>query len=353
MSSNKFTRIPSAIPSWHRLITLILSHNEITACGEILQNYTNLESLDLSYNRISKLDVKPQHFPSIIELNLSHNFLDSFNWKVDKNSTLRSINLSGNYFTDIPTQLCQFPQLEIQLEYNSICLESDACSIDLFDVKKQFCAEQIVIVEEVIQVIQEEKITVIEPEPEKEPEIVIAAKQQDKYPTFTSPVKQKLFDQTKVTISEKIIPDTLFGLVGSPDVLYHVQPEHKFYNYSHTSEILVNNHTIDEFVFLETIGENELLTEINEKLNDEITFHLDEPYKPYSVPARYSTSSPYFKLGNFFGWLAVGSWTEGVMLTISEDSKKLPLFLSAVYFLYLNKKLHNQKVLIYLYSVLI
>lgn len=347
LSMNQFNKIPDIVFSWNRLKSLNLEHNKIILKKNLNGEFPHLEILNLSNNNISKFDDFEKVFTNLIHLDLSNNNLETITTKFENESSIKRIDLSGNFLEEIPKQFCSNSNIDFQFDYNAICKKQSHCSMIAYNSNRQLCAEQVVVVEEIVQVIQEEKSPPKDPEPEPEPEIIIAEKPKDVYPILANPVKQKLFDQSKITISEKIIPDTLFGLIDSPEILFNVQPEDTFYNYSSTSEISVNNHTIDEFEFLETIGENDILSQLNDNLLDEINIHLDNSVSMYSIPARYSKNSSYYKLGNIFGWLSLGFWTEGIMLTISEDERNFPLLVSSIYFLYLNKRLGNKRVVKY------
>ena len=345
LSMNQFDKIPETVFSWGRLKSLNLEQNKILLKNKYYGEFSQLEILNLSNNNIANFDDYEKVFTNLIHLDLSNNKLETFSMKLKNKSSIESVDLSGNFLEEIPDQFCSNSNIDFQFDYNAICEKQSHCSMIPYNSNRQLCAEQIVVVEEIVQVIQEEKRPPVEPE--AEPEIIIAEKPMDVYPILVNPVKQKLFDQTKITISAKIIPDTLFGLIDSPEILFNVQPEDTFYNYSSTSEISVNNHTIDEFEFLETIGENDILLQLNDNLMEEINIHLNNSVSIYSIPARFSKGSSYYKLGNIFGWLSLGFWTEGILLTISEDVRNFPLLASSIYFLYLNKRLGNKKVVKY------
>jgi len=202
--------------------------------------------------------------------------------------------------------------------------------------KLQYCTEPIIEYVDVIKEVIVEKT--IEVEVQKEV-------QNDEFPNFQNPTKQKLFLSSSIEIVKLEVPDTLFALFESPYEYTQVQPISNNFTYSISNAINQNGQKLNEFSFLEKVGSTDLLNNYKIQLYEHLKLYSEDPYEHSKVMAWQNSESIEYKLGIGFSWLALTSWSSGIILKLSDDNRSTPFFLSAIVFKIIQKNLFDKMVL--------
>jgi len=166
----------------------------------------------------------------------------------------------------------------------------------------------------------------------------------DEFPYFTNPTKQKLFLNSSIEIIKLEAPDTLFALFESPYEYTDVQPSSNNFTYSISNTINQNGQKLNEFSFLEIVRETDLLNDFKIQLYENLKSYSEDPFEYNQVMAWENEESIEYKIGIGFSWLSLSSWSTGILLKLSDDSRNLPFFLSAVVFKIIQKNLFDKVV---------
>jgi|GEM_PF-7000430 len=119
------TSLPSGALSGS-LITLDVSHNQISSLPSQIGQLTRLESLNVSYNKLSGALPGEIRKMSLKSLDASYNSLTGVPAEIGQLSNLKTINLSYNQLTGLPNELANIPVVDVlDLSYNQISSITD------------------------------------------------------------------------------------------------------------------------------------------------------------------------------------------------------------------------------------
>ncbi|CAH1799295.1 unnamed protein product [Owenia fusiformis] len=107
LSNNNLEGIPRQICDFENLISIDLSHNNLTALeSDIFDNCSTLQRLNLSNNNLESIPRQICDFKNLNSIDLSHNNLTALESDIfDNCSTLQRLNLNNNKLRIIPTGL--------------------------------------------------------------------------------------------------------------------------------------------------------------------------------------------------------------------------------------------------------
>lgn len=358
LDNNNISKIPEEFNRLKKLVSLNLSNNKLSGLSKNIIDIYSIEYLDLSFNLLQEVPTSILSWTSIISLKLNNNNISSFDILNDKfpnlqkliinNNPINSISfstknpqniikfdISESGLNELNTSICDFSNAQIILDNNSLCSKQNKCIEKSINHKRQYCTDPIIEYIEVVKEVIVENVVEVEVEVQK-------VKIVDKFPFFNDPIKQKLYIASSIKIIELDNPDTLFALFESPYEYTNIQPISNHYTYSISNSIHQNGRELNDFSFLESIKNTDLINKYKTELYESLKSYSKNPYDYFQVMAWQNTESFEYKLSIGFSWLTLTSWSSGILLKLSDKNHSLPLFLSAVVFKVIQKNLFDK-----------